>query len=85
MKIKKYYNKKLVKDLKFFLKKEKKKSNNMALSVTKISQKMKNKSFVSIEKNVKEREKTLYYNYKKLFDFRKFCFFIKTFFFCTYV
>ena len=33
----------------------------------KISQKMKNKSLLSIEKNIIEWEKTLYYNYKKVF------------------
>ena len=36
--------KKLVKDIKIFLKKKKKKCNNMILNVTKISQKLKNKS-----------------------------------------
>ena len=41
--------KKLVKDIKIFLKKKKKKSNNMVLNVTKTSQKMKNKSLLSIE------------------------------------
>ena len=35
-----------------FLKKKKKKSNNMVVNVTKISQKMKNKSLLSIEKNI---------------------------------
>ena len=39
----------------------------MVLSVTKLSQKMKNKSLLSIEKNIIEREKMLYYNYKKVF------------------
>ena len=42
--------KKLVKDIKIFLKKKKKKSNNMVMNVTKISQKMKSKSILSIEK-----------------------------------
>ena len=45
---------KLVKDIKTFLKKKKKKSNNMVVNVTKISQKMKNKSLLSIEKNIIE-------------------------------
>ena len=58
---------KLAKDIKIFLKKKKKKSNNIVLIVTKISQKMKNKILMSIEKNIIEREKTLYYNYKRLF------------------
>ena len=39
----------------------------MVLSVTKLSQKMKNKSLLSIEKNIIEQEKMLYYNYKKVF------------------
>ena len=46
--------KKLVKDIKIFLKKKKKKSNNMAVNITKISQKMQNKSLLSIEKNIIE-------------------------------
>ena len=41
-----------------------KKSNNMVMNFTKISQKMKNKSLLRIEKNIIEREKILYYNYK---------------------
>ena len=44
--------KKLVKDIKIFLKKRKKKSDNMLMNVTKIFQKMKNKSLLSIEKNI---------------------------------
>ena len=54
--------KKLVKDIKIFLKKKKKKSDNMVVNVTKISQEMKNKNLLSIEKNIIEREKMLYYN-----------------------
>ena len=50
---KKRLQKKLVKDIKIFLKK-KKKSNNMVVNVTKISQKRKNKSLLSIEKNIIE-------------------------------
>ena len=46
--------KKLVKDIKIFLRKEKKKSKNMVVSDTKIYQKVKNKSLVSIEKNITE-------------------------------
>ena len=44
--------KKLVKDIKIFLKMKKKKSDNMVVNVTKISQKMKNKSLLNIEKNI---------------------------------
>ena len=39
----------------------------MVVEVTKLSHKMKNKSQLRIEKNIIEREKTLYYNYKKVF------------------
>ena len=46
-----------MKDIKIFLKKKKKKSENMVVNVTKISQKMKNKSLLSTEKSL--------YNYKK--------------------
>ena len=62
--------KKLMKDIKLFLRK--KKSNNIVGNVTKTSQKMKNKSLLSIEKYVIELEKTFYYNYKRVFEFRKF-------------
>ena len=44
--------KKLVTDIKVFLRKKKKKSNNMVLNDTKLYQKMKNKSLLSIEKNI---------------------------------
>ena len=44
--------KKLVKDIKIFLKKKKKKSYNMVMNVKKVSQKIKNKIFLSIEKNI---------------------------------
>ena len=44
--------KKLMKDIKIFLMKKKKKSNNMVVNVTKIFQKMENKSLLSIEKNI---------------------------------
>ena len=58
---------KIMKDIKIFLKKKKQKSGNMVVNITKISQKMKNKSlWVYIKKNMK-REKMPYYNYKKLF------------------
>ena len=52
--IKKMKKKKFVKNIKIFLKKKKKKSDNMAMNDTKISQKMKNKSLLSIEKNTVE-------------------------------
>ena len=44
--------KKLVKNIKIFLRKKKKKSDNIAVNVTKISQKMKSKSLLNIEKNI---------------------------------
>ena len=44
--------KKLVTDIIVFLRKKKKKSNNMVLNDTKLYQKMKNKSLLSIEKNI---------------------------------
>ena len=67
--------------------KNKKKSNNMVVIITKISQKMKNKSLLSIEKKYhRMRKKMLYYNYKKVFQFRQFCFSMReSLFFCTYV
>ena len=43
----------------------------MVVIDAKIYQKMKNKSCLSIEKNIKNKKKTPYYNYKKLFSFRK--------------
>ena len=45
--------KKLAKDIKIFLQK-KKKSDNMVVNVTRISQKMKSNSLLSIEKNTIE-------------------------------
>ena len=42
--------KKLVEDIKIFLKRKKKNSNNMVVNVKKISQTMKNESLLSIEK-----------------------------------
>ena len=49
-KIKKYYKKKLAKDIKISLKK--KKNNNVVANITKISYKMKNKGLLSIEKTL---------------------------------
>ena len=59
------------------LSKEEKKSNNMVVNATKISHKMKNRSLLGIVKSVIKREKMPYYNYKKVFWFIKFCFFIR--------
>ena len=62
---KKDYGKKIGKDIKVFLNEKSKKSNNMVLNDTKIYQKMKNKSVLSIETNIINREKMSYYNYKE--------------------
>ena len=48
--MKKDYQRKLVKDIKIFLKRKKKKSDNMTVNFTKISQKMKEINWLSIEK-----------------------------------
>ena len=68
--------KKLVKDTKVFLKRKKKKCDNIDVNYTKISQKMKNKSWLSIEKNI-INEKTFYFNYRKLLSLRKIVFFLR--------
>ena len=59
------YKKKLAKDVKILLKKKKKKGSNMVVNIKKISQRMKNKSFLSIEKS--KNEKKLMQNEKKRF------------------
>ena len=55
-----------------FLKKKKKKMRQYGCDLYKISQEIKRINWFSVEKLIIEREKTLYYNYKKV----KFCFFI---------
>ena len=54
-------------DIKIFLKKKKKKSDNMVVNITTIFKKRKNKSLLSIEKNIIEFEKMSYYNHKNVF------------------
>ena len=54
--------KRLAKDIKIYLKK--KIGNNMVANVTKISQKMKSKSFLGIDKNIIEQETMSFFNYK---------------------
>ena len=44
--------KKLAKYIKIFLEKKKKNSGNMVVNISKISQKMRNKSLLSVEKNL---------------------------------
>ena len=44
----------------------------MVVKVTKISQNVKNKSFLSIEKKYYRTKKTLYYNYNKYFNHENF-------------
>ena len=56
--------KKIEKDIKVLLKK--KKSNNIVVKDTKVYQNMKNKSWLSMQINIK-LEKKLHHNYKKLF------------------
>ena len=51
--------KNLLKEVKVFLKKKKKKSNNMVVNDTKIYEKMKNKTLLSIEKNIIKEKKCL--------------------------
>ena len=50
-KIKKDYQKPM-KNIKIFLRKKNKKSKNMVVKVTKISQKMENESLLSIDRNI---------------------------------
>ena len=52
-------------------KEEKEKSNNMVVNVTKISQRVKNKSLLSIEKNIIEWEKMGKCNYNYNICFKK--------------
>ena len=47
-------------DIKDFLKKKKKSSDNMVVNDTQIYQEMKSKTWLSIEKNIIKRVKTLY-------------------------
>ena len=54
-------------------KEEKDKKGNVVVNVTKISQKMKNKNLLSIEKKYYRMRKSI----KKIFQFRKFSFLIK--------
>ena len=49
------------------LSKEEKRATIWSWMLQKISQKMKNKNQLSIEKNILEREKISSYNYKKVF------------------
>ena len=60
--------------MKVFLEK-KKESGNMVVNDAKIYQKMKRKSWLSIEKNEMKKERP-YYNHEKLISFGKFCFFM---------
>ena len=54
--------KKLMKDIKVFLGRKKKKSNNMIMNNTKIYQNMRNKSWLGIEKKVQNEKKMPHYN-----------------------
>ena len=46
--------KKLVKDIKIFLKKRKKKSSNMVVNVTKVSQKIKKRKVIKIKTKIRK-------------------------------
>ena len=65
--IKKDYKKKLVKDVKVFLKEKKKNSDNMFVNDTKVSKKMKGKSLLGIKKIIKLEKKPDYNCMKQLF------------------
>ena len=71
-----YKNKKARERYQSLSKEEKEKKWYMVVKDTKISWKMKNKRWLSIEKNIIKWEKSPYYNYKKLFSFKKFCLFL---------
>ena len=55
-----------MKDIKIFLKKKKKKSDNMFVNVTKISQKKKTKTFLSIGKKYESYFESYFLKYKKI-------------------
>ena len=65
------YKKSCWKISKFFCRRERKKGNDMVMIYTQIYQKIKEKNWLSVEKSITKREKTPYYNYKKLISFRK--------------
>ena len=52
--------KRLVKNIKIFQRKKKKKSDNIVVNITKISQKMKTKSWLNIEKKHRMRKNALF-------------------------
>ena len=56
------YKNSLVKDIKVFLKKKKKKSGNIGMNDTKISLRIKSKGWLSIEKNITESKKMFQYD-----------------------
>ena len=56
-KLRKTTKKKLTKDIKIFLKKQKRKSNTVLVKATKISQKMKKKILLSMEKILQNEKK----------------------------
>ena len=64
--------KKLLKDIKIFLRKKKKKSNNMVVNITKISQKIKKVSWLSLEKDIKNQKKRFLIIIRKHFNLENF-------------
>ena len=67
--------KKLVKYIKVFLKKKKKKTNNLDVNDTKISQRMKIKSFLNIQKMSQNENKRLTITIRNYFHLEKLDFF----------
>ena len=73
--IKKDYKKKLVKDIKIFPKKKKKKNDNMVVNVTKISQKVKKNKLVEYRKRYyRTRKKDFIIIIRKCFNLENFAF-----------
>ena len=61
----------LVKDIKLFSKKKKKKTDNMVVKDTKIPSEDEKQKMVEYRKKNRKWEKMASFNYKKLFPFRK--------------
>ena len=59
--------KKVVEDIKLYLKKKTKKSDNIVMNITKISQKMKKNKLVEYRKKCNIKKKRFISNYKKVF------------------
>ena len=78
--------KKLLKDIKVFLEKKKKKSDNMVVNDTKIYQKMKTESWLSIEKNIYHEKKHLIITIRNYFHLENLVYYLQVFFKeCKYI